>query len=112
MCPFSFQEEKEEALAISLKYNVHKNLGECYLVEGNVQAAQEEMLTAVDIDSGDVTLWFKIAGGWAPKGSKVGTSLLGKRNPRLYRVRPVYSDFSKLPATTFVTVVPDILNCR
>jgi len=57
-----YQEDKEEALAKSLKYNVHKNLGECLLAEGDIKAAQREMLTAVDIDAGDVTLWFKIAG--------------------------------------------------
>lgn len=57
-----FQEEKEEALAKSLRYNVHKNLGECHLAEGNVSEAQKEMLLAADIDSGDVNLWFKIAG--------------------------------------------------
>ena len=56
------QEQKEESLALSLKYNVHKNLGECYLLEGDIERAQEEMLIATEIDAGDVTLWFKIAG--------------------------------------------------
>lgn len=49
-------------MARSLRYNVHKNLGECLLSEGSVEAAQQEMLKAADIDSGDITLWFKIAG--------------------------------------------------
>ena len=57
-----YQEEKEDALARSLRYNVHKNLGECHLSEGDVETAQREMMTAAEIDSGDITLWFKIAG--------------------------------------------------
>jgi len=42
---------------------VHKNLGECLLQEGNIQEAQDELLTAAEMDGGDITLWFKIAGG-------------------------------------------------
>ena len=59
---YYLQEEKEEAIAKSLRYNVHKNLGECLLAEGRVQEAQAEMLIAAEMDGGDVTLWFKIAG--------------------------------------------------
>jgi hypothetical protein len=59
---YIFKEEKEDSLALSLKYNVHKNLGECYLQDGDISLAQEEMLTATELDAGDVTLWFKIAG--------------------------------------------------
>ena len=41
---------------------MHKNLGECLLREGKVQEAQDELLTASEMDGGDITLWFKIAG--------------------------------------------------
>ena len=81
---------------MSLKYNVHKNLGECYLQQGEVSLAQQEMLAATLLDDGDVTLWFKIAGSFSEQEIKFqrlyskkykieGIRVLGKFSQRMGR---------------------------
>jgi len=50
-----------EQIQKSLRYNVHKNLAECYLGEGELELAKDQLLNASEIDDSDVSLWFKIA---------------------------------------------------
>ena len=46
--PETIKEDKEEALAKSLKYNVHKNLGECLLAEGDIKAGLDRQRYKLD----------------------------------------------------------------
>ena len=53
--------EGSEQIQKTLRYNVHKNLGECFMDECNYQKAEDHFFEASQIDRTDVTLWFQLA---------------------------------------------------
>eukprot|EP00090_Calanus_glacialis_P013101 TRINITY_DN21726_c0_g1_i3.p1 TRINITY_DN21726_c0_g1~~TRINITY_DN21726_c0_g1_i3.p1 ORF type:complete len:2006 (+),score=827.87 TRINITY_DN21726_c0_g1_i3:94-6111(+) len=53
--------EGSEQIQKTLRYNVHKNLGECFMDESDFQKAEDHFFEASQIDRTDVTLWFQLA---------------------------------------------------
>ena len=52
--------EGSEQIQRTLRYNVHKNLGECYMEEENWTEAEDHFFLATQIDRTDVTLWWQL----------------------------------------------------
>jgi len=53
--------EGSEQIQKTLRYNVHKNLGECFMDECDYQKAEDHFFEASQIDRTDVSLWFQLA---------------------------------------------------
>ena len=53
--------EGSEQIQKTLRYNVHKNLGECIMDESDFQKAEDHFFEASQIDRTDVTLGFQLA---------------------------------------------------
>jgi len=53
--------EGSEQIQKTLRYNVHKNLGECFMEENNFKDAEDQFFLATQIDRTDVTLWWQLA---------------------------------------------------
>ena len=60
--------EGSEQIQHSLRYNVHKNLAECYNNSGELLLAEDHFFQASQIDRTDVSLWFSLAGVAAKLG--------------------------------------------
>lgn len=60
--------EGSEQIQQSLRYNVHKNLAECYNNSGELLLAEDHFFQASQIDRTDVSLWFSLAGVAAKLG--------------------------------------------
>ena len=58
--PLFLSGEGSEQIQKTLRYNVHKNLGECYFEAGNFQEAEDQYFRATQIDRTDVTLWWQL----------------------------------------------------
>ena len=52
--------EGSEQIQRTLRYNVHKNLGECYMEAENWTEAEDHFFLATQIDRTDVTLWWQL----------------------------------------------------
>ena len=52
--------EGSEQIQKTLRYNVHKNLGECYVEEESWEQAEDQFFLATQIDRTDVTLWWQL----------------------------------------------------
>ena len=52
--------EGSEQIQKTLRYNVHKNLGDCYMEEENYKDAEDQYFAATQIDKTDVTLWWQL----------------------------------------------------
>ena len=52
----------DEQIHKTLRYNVHKNMGESFANVGEWAKAEEHYFQASLLDPGDVTLWFSLAG--------------------------------------------------
>ena len=52
--------EGSEQIQRMLRYNVHKNLGECYMEAENWTEAEDHFFLATQIDRTDVTLWWQL----------------------------------------------------
>ena len=55
--------EGSEQIQRTLRYNVHKNLGECFMEEENWAEAEDHFFLATQIDRTDVTLWWQLGKG-------------------------------------------------
>ena len=55
--------EGSEQIQRTLRYNVHKNLGECFMEEENWVEAEDHFFLATQIDRTDVTLWWQLGKG-------------------------------------------------
>ena len=55
--------EGSEQIQRTLRYNVHKNLGECFMEEENWAEAEDHFFLATQIDRTDVTLWWQLGNG-------------------------------------------------
>ena len=58
--PLFLSGEGSEQIQKTLRYNVHKNLGECYFEAGDFEQAEDQYFRATQIDRTDVTLWFQL----------------------------------------------------
>ena len=58
--PLFLSGEGSEQIQKTLRYNVHKNLGECYFEAGHFQEAEDQYFRATQIDRTDVTLWWQL----------------------------------------------------
>ena len=52
--------EGSEQIQKTLRYNVHKNLGECFMEENNFKDAEDQFFLATQIDRTDVTLRWQL----------------------------------------------------
>ena len=52
--------EGSEQIQRTLRYNVHKNLGECFMEEESWAEAEDNFFLATKIDRTDVTLWWQL----------------------------------------------------
>ena len=58
--PLFISGEGSEQIQKTLRYNVHKNLGECYFEVGDFEQAEDQYFRATQIDRTDVTLWWQL----------------------------------------------------
>ena len=58
--------EGSEQIQKTLRYNVHKNLGECYVEEESWEQAEDQFFLATQIDRTDVTLWWQLGQSHTP----------------------------------------------
>ena len=58
--PLFLSGEGSEQIQKTLRYNVHKNLGECHMETGEYQEAEDHYFKATQIDRTDVTLWWQL----------------------------------------------------
>ena len=52
--------EGSEQIQKTLRYNVHRNLGECHMEVGEYEEAEDHYFQATQIDRTDVTLWWQL----------------------------------------------------
>ena len=55
--------EGSEQIQRTLRYNVHRNLGECFMEEENWAEAEDHFFLATQIDRTDVSLWWQLGRG-------------------------------------------------
>ena len=58
--PIFMSGEGSDQIQKTLRYNVHKNLGECHMAVGEYEEAEDQYFLATKIDHTDVTLWWQL----------------------------------------------------
>ena len=58
--PIFMSGEGSDQIQKTLRYNVHKNLGECHMAVGEYEEAEDQYFLATKIDRTDVTLWWQL----------------------------------------------------